>query len=193
MNSRWRRLLIGIVVIILFHSVSLLFKKYNDNFVTFSPDSISYQKSNDFRIELIKRKKTQELKPKLTSQENAILIEEPEVEEAVLSDDDINQEKSSRSEKSVESYQVRVLTAIEKNKYYPPREKRRRSEGRVTVGFVILNDGSMSKLIILRSSNYDALDDAALNAVRKSAPFKEFPKSILESELVFNVHIDFIL
>ncbi|RAP36135.1 hypothetical protein DID80_05585 [Candidatus Marinamargulisbacteria bacterium SCGC AAA071-K20] len=193
MKTRWRRLLIAFFFIFLLHSLFLLVKKESSDYTTFSEESLSIQKTSEFRIELIKRKKNKKNKSKPQLKENMVLEEDVKKDEDILSDDAINQKKSSQYEKSLTSYQVQVLRAIEKNKYYPSREKRRGHEGRVTVGFVINSNGIMSKLIILHQSSYENLDEAALESVRNAAPFKKFPKQIIENELVFNIHIDFIL
>jgi protein TonB len=60
---------------------------------------------------------------------------------------------------------ARVLT-------YPPRARRFGWAGKVLVAFTLLADGSIRDLRILERSGFEALDEAAVDAVRRAAPFR---------------------
>ena len=50
---------------------------------------------------------------------------------------------------------------------WPPGEKRRGAQGRVTLHFTVEADGKVSKAAVIRSSGYPALDQAARDALGK--------------------------
>jgi protein TonB len=58
---------------------------------------------------------------------------------------------------------------------YPSQARREGIQGAVQVAFTIHTDGSVSGLELRKSSGYEVLDQAALEAVRKAAPFRKPP------------------
>ena len=64
-----------------------------------------------------------------------------------------------------------VRERIVRSLSYPPRARKMGWEGRVVVGFVLLADGRVRDLRVLSSSGHEALDEAALAAVRRAAPY----------------------
>ncbi|QYG04669.1 energy transducer TonB [Janthinobacterium sp. PAMC25594] len=50
---------------------------------------------------------------------------------------------------------------------WPPGEKRRGAQGRVTLHFTVEADGQVSKAAVIRSSGYPALDEAARDTLAK--------------------------
>jgi len=76
---------------------------------------------------------------------------------------------------------------------YPYFAKRYGLEGKVTVGINIDKTGSVSKVSIIKSSNYELLDQAAINTVKKwkfypaklnNIPVKDYKKKILVFSLL---------
>jgi protein TonB len=67
---------------------------------------------------------------------------------------------------------------------YPALARREGIQGAVQVAFIIHTDGSLSSLKLRKSSGYEVLDQAALEAVRKAAPFRKPPE---EAKLVLPV------
>lgn len=63
-----------------------------------------------------------------------------------------------------------IRTKIDRNKVYPHQAENEGVEGRVGLSFEIGEDGSVKNLRITKSSGHALLDQAALTAVRKSAP-----------------------
>ena len=61
---------------------------------------------------------------------------------------------------------------------YPDSAKKLGVIGVPTVGFSVLEDGSVSGAVIIKSSGYAALDEAALQAVRQAAPFARPPRPL---------------
>ena len=66
-----------------------------------------------------------------------------------------------------------------------PREARRYT-GKLKLRFVLKNDGKLIRVKLLDSSGYKILDDEALSAIAKAAPFKPFPRDIAKKTLVIN-------
>lgn len=61
----------------------------------------------------------------------------------------------------------------------------------VTVGFKVHKDGTISDLKLLRPSEYDISDLAALHAVQKSAPFRPLPKDETNESIDIEIFFDF--
>jgi protein TonB len=59
---------------------------------------------------------------------------------------------------------------------YPPSSVRKGEQGKLRINFTIKSDGSVEVLDVVNSSNYPALDDAAVTAIRLAAPFNPFPE-----------------
>ncbi len=76
---------------------------------------------------------------------------------------------------SPRDYLEMVKITIERHKDYPFQARSRRIEGRATVRFVILADGSVEDVVILKTSRHQVLDRAALKAVEEAAPFHRPP------------------
>ncbi len=72
------------------------------------------------------------------------------------------------------TYKKEILEVIKKYVAYPKAAQRMRMTGTVHVGFILTKNGSFHALRINKSSNFDWLDKAALESVKKAIPF--FPK-----------------
>lgn len=64
-----------------------------------------------------------------------------------------------------------VRVGIGRTLVYPALARRREWQGTVIVSFTLVADGTVVDLAVRRSSGYEALDEAALDAVRRAAPF----------------------
>jgi periplasmic protein TonB len=64
-----------------------------------------------------------------------------------------------------------IRDAILANLHYPMIARRQGWSGKVDVAFLIKPDGHISELRIEKSSGYAVLDEQALDAIRRSAPF----------------------
>jgi protein TonB len=78
-------------------------------------------------------------------------------------------------------------------KKYPESARSRHIQGRVKVKFVLLGDGSLKDVQVVKSSRHRNLDEAAVNAVKKAAPFPKPPASLFKTPVTFQVHILFEL
>ncbi|MBS0249921.1 MAG: TonB family protein [Proteobacteria bacterium] len=88
--------------------------------------------------------------------------------------------RASASRGNALSYGARVRAQLARNK---PKSVGRR--GTVRVSFGIAADGGIRYLKISESSGSAALDDAALTAIRKSAPFGEPPADLTPTQLAY--------
>jgi protein TonB len=92
------------------------------------------------------------------------------------------------------AYMDGILRKIERNKTYPYQARIERKEGRSLVGFRVGADGGVDSIHIINSAGTGILDQAALQAVRRAAPFAEPPAAfaggslMLEVTLVFSLH-----
>ncbi len=86
-----------------------------------------------------------------------------------------------------------VQMSIESRKSYPPEARRRQMEGRVVVRFTIQRDGSVDRVELGRQSPHPLLDEAALEAVRSSAPFPRPPESLFKGPVALEIAMVFEL
>jgi len=68
-----------------------------------------------------------------------------------------------------------IRDSILGNLHYPMLARRRGWSGQVELSFTIDPDGSVSGLKVLTSSGFPVLDEQAMNAIRRSAPFSPPP------------------
>ena len=94
---------------------------------------------------------------------------------------------------SRKSYLEMVRLRIERHKRYPDEAVSRQVEGRVTVHFRITVSGAVRDVSITKTSRHRALDEAALTAVRKAAPFPTPPSRFFRGEVALNITVVFEL
>lgn len=101
---------------------------------------------------------------------------------------------SSKSDEiSAKAYFNTMRLMIEKNKRYPQMARRRNQEGSVRIRFLIDNNGNVNALEIVKKAEYESLNKAALEAVRRAAPFAKPPASVAKSALKLELTINFKL
>jgi protein TonB len=91
------------------------------------------------------------------------------------------------------SYLDMVRLKIESRKRYPETAKARSIEGRVTIRFVLATDGSVRDVAVTKSTRNKALNMAALDAVKRAAPFPRPPSNLFKGELPLELTIVFEL
>jgi protein TonB len=74
-----------------------------------------------------------------------------------------------------ERYLKEVMRKLERHLRYPLAARLAGETGRVSVRFSVAPDGSVHSIALQRSSGHPALDAAALDAVRRAAPFPPSP------------------
>jgi len=64
-----------------------------------------------------------------------------------------------------------VRAGIKRTAVYPALARARHWQGRSVLSFTLLADGTIDHLVVRQGSGYPCLDEAALEAVRRAAPF----------------------
>jgi protein TonB len=77
-----------------------------------------------------------------------------------------------------------IRDIIMKNLSYPNMAREMGWEGKVTVSFIIREDGSVEKVRVVQSSGFEILDKNTLDTIRKAGPF---PKPPVKAELIMPV------
>ncbi|NBN62162.1 TonB family protein [Microvirga tunisiensis] len=91
----------------------------------------------------------------------------------------------------VSNYPGLVSRALRRALYYPPSAKRRRLTGETLVSFVVAKGGAASSIRVARSSGVPELDEAALETVRRAAPFPAIPAAARRDTWTFTIPIAF--
>ncbi|MEW6053030.1 MAG: energy transducer TonB [Nitrospirota bacterium] len=82
-----------------------------------------------------------------------------------------------------------IKNMIQKNAIYPKIARHFGWEGKVTVSFVILSNGSVKEMKIQQSSGRELLDQSALEAVRNTSPFPVPPaEAQILIPIVYSLH-----
>jgi protein TonB len=68
-----------------------------------------------------------------------------------------------------------IQRSVKRTLKYPAQAKRARFQGTAQVVFTINRDGTVSGLVLRVSSGAAVLDEAALDAIRRAAPFRPPP------------------
>jgi protein TonB len=90
------------------------------------------------------------------------------------------------------AYFTAVREAIHKGWDYPKAALDNYLEGLVVLEFVILADGQLEDVWLVRSSGYSVLDEEALRAVRATAPFRPIPPGTKNSRLKIVANFDYV-
>jgi protein TonB len=87
------------------------------------------------------------------------------------------------------SYLIRVEQQIELVFSIPFFEPRNRRISVPIVGFTIKRSGELSEAVLLRSSGYQEVDQALLDAVRRAAPYGPFPDHLPDPSISIRVFL----
>jgi protein TonB len=91
------------------------------------------------------------------------------------------------------SYLEMVRFKIERHKEYPEPARTGQVEGSVTVRFTITTQGTVREIGVARSSRRALLDEAAIQAVKKAAPFPKPPGRLFKGDVPLEITIVFEL
>jgi TonB family protein len=87
------------------------------------------------------------------------------------------------------SYLIGVEQQIELVFSIPFFEPRNRRPSMPIVGFTIQRNGELSEAVLLRSSGYQEVDQALLDAVRRAAPYGPFPEHLRDPSISIRVFL----
>lgn len=86
-----------------------------------------------------------------------------------------------------------VRQRIANARVYPQIARRRGMEGQPVIAFTLNKNGQLMELRLDRTSGYQLLDRAALEAVKHAAPYPEIPAPLKLNTFQFKLPISFIL
>ncbi len=72
-----------------------------------------------------------------------------------------------------------IRDEIMKNVKYPDKARKLGLEGRVLLSFIVLENGTMSDIKVMKSSDYRVLDESAKEAVSRSRVTKKLPCRVI--------------
>ena len=122
------------------------------------------------------------------SEEKEILKEIEQEQQAIFD----NRIQGDKAEKIYQSYYGVIRNILDSNKKYPLLSLQRRQEGTPVVEFTILQNGTVTNLMV-SSSGYRLLDREAQKIVLKSSPFPPIPDSIGKKSIDLRIPINFNL
>ena len=115
-------------------------------------------------------------------QEQTTQKSESTVENNIAQTTPISTPTKHTNEKEVENleatYLAKLTSLIEKNKNYPKSAKRLNQTGKVHVTFMITKDGKIKNCKILKGSEFESLDQAALEILLNIANFEPIPNEL---------------
>jgi protein TonB len=92
---------------------------------------------------------------------------------------------------AVTAWNVGIAKQIEKHKGYPPSALPRRESGVTQVAFAIDRDGRLIESRIVHGSGYAALDQEAIDTLRRAQPFPPPPEGLAGERFEFTVPVKF--
>jgi protein TonB len=113
----------------------------------------------------------------------------PKVEEAVVAAAPEQGQINISNSNAIPTWKRQVVGLLERNKRYPEAAQARNQHGSVELAFSLDRQGRLTASRIAKSSGSAALDEAALDLVRRSRPFPPPPPEMSDAELNLNVPI----
>lgn len=98
-----------------------------------------------------------------------------------------------REEEELQRFQAMVRKRIEEAKTYPYQARERGFEGAVYLRFTILTNGGVDRIKAEQSSGWWVLDHAAIEAIKRAAPFLPFPESLKGKDIEMAITLVFKL
>ena len=102
-------------------------------------------------------------------------------------------EVASGKSSLIQWYLGLIWQKIEEAKVYPETARRNNQEGMVKVQFLILKNGKVKEVAIIKSSGRDPLDQATLETIEKATPFPPIPPLLELEEINVKIPIVFEL
>lgn len=96
-------------------------------------------------------------------------------------------------ESPLQKYLRDLRRRIEIQKNYPLVSRKLKEEGLVKVVIALSQNGSVLEARLAQAAPFERLNDAALLAIKKAAPFDEFPAEVQKEKWIISVPIRFSL
>lgn len=97
------------------------------------------------------------------------------------------------SELRYQKYLINMKSRIESRWDYPDSAARNGWQGVLRLDFSINKDGTLKDVTLVKSSNYPALDDAAVTALRLASPFPPFPDDFGIEEINIKGSFEYVI
>lgn len=92
-----------------------------------------------------------------------------------------------------DEYKLTLSKLIDASKKYPRRAQRRNIEGKATVSFVVLRDGTVSQIRLIDSTGFDILDAAVVKAIQAVSGKLPLPDELNRQQWQFKIPLSFSL
>ena len=86
-----------------------------------------------------------------------------------------------------------VRSNISQAKYYPRMARKRGFEGKPIVAFSLGDKGELINLLLDQPSDHKVLNDAALETIRRGAPYPPIPVQLKEKLINFKLPVSYML
>ena len=112
-----------------------------------------------------------------------------------LNSDSTKEEQESilESGRLRKGFVIQVRSNITKAKYYPRIARKRGFEGKPIVTFSLGDQGELINLLLDQPSGHKVLNDAALETIRRGAPYPKIPVQLKEKLINFKLPVSYIL
>lgn len=96
-----------------------------------------------------------------------IKLPKKESQEEAVTQNLVTKEKNTHLKDSMAHSKIiaQLKNRLSTNFYYPKLAQKRNWEGQVTIGFLLHTSGQLSEIVIIKSSGYKILDNAAIKAI----------------------------
>jgi periplasmic protein TonB len=101
--------------------------------------------------------------------------------------------QSAAGTAAVSNYPGKVVSKLRRAQRYPSEAKRKKQQGEAWVAFTVSANGGVGGVRLMRSSGSPVIDKAAVETVRRAAPFPAIPKDAGRSSWPFAVPLMFAL
>ena len=99
--------------------------------------------------------------------------------------------QSAAGNAAVSNYPGKIVSKLRRALRYPAAAERKKARGEVQVSFTVSAGGGVGGVRVVRSSGSPVLDKAAVDAVRRAAPFPAIPEGAGRSNWPFTVPLAF--
>lgn len=104
----------------------------------------------------------------------------------------INEVDLNKSNEDFFYYKI-VKEKIIKKIVYPEIARRRNIEGNVKIGFIVLRNGEVEEIKVIKSSKYEILDKNSIDIIKSALPFPKFPDTLNYEKILFVMDFNYKL
>ena len=182
-HGREMAMKVSIALSLIFHIILLL------SFHSAFPFIWNTEELRTYRVELI-RPPVEDIE---TGDTPDSLMENTNEKEEILPVDSQDTISLDTKDKRYVEYATLIKKEIMGHWKYPPEARAYLIEGNLMVLFSLSDDGSMTRITIIRSSGHEILDNEVVRAINSALPFPPFPSSIKVKRLNINASFDYRL